>query len=185
MRRRSEGFAVRHDFAAELTIEGGRRVQNGTSNYARISGAGHMLAPIGGTRILARVQFGLATSALPPHRAFVLGGRGTLLGDQFREWGGRRLALVHVEWRTPVPFLRLAAGPARTPGTITLAPYAAAGWTDDMTPLTPWRVTPGTRATVGLAAEWLGVFRVEAGYGLQSHNAHVAFDVARDFWDIL
>jgi len=54
-----------------------------------------------------------------------------------------------------------------------------------MTPLTPWRVTPGTRATVGLAAEWLGVFRVEAGYGLQSHNAHVAFDVARDFWDIL
>src|SRR3989441_6269168 len=104
-----------------------------------------MLAPIGGTRILARVQFGLATSALPPHRAFVLGGRGTLLGDQFREWGGRRLALVHVEWRTPVPFLRLAAGPARTPGTITLAPYAAAGWTDDMTPLTPWRVTPGPR----------------------------------------
>ena len=93
--------------------------------------------------------------------------------------------LVHVEWRTPVPFLRLAAGPARTPGTITLAPYAAAGWTDDAIPLTPWRVTPGTRTTVGLGAEWLGVFRVEAGYGLQSHNAHVAFDVARDFWDIL
>src|SRR3989442_13660852 len=87
LRRRSEGFAVRHDFAAELTIEGGRRVQNGTSNYARVSGAGHLLAPIGGTRVLSRVQFVLATSALPPHRAFVLGGRGTLLGDPFREWG--------------------------------------------------------------------------------------------------
>jgi len=185
LRRRSEGFAVRHDFAAELTVEGGGRVQNGTSNYARISGAGHVLAPIGGSRILARFQFGLATSALPAHRAFVLGGRGTLLGDPFRDWGGRRLALVHVEWRTAVPFLRLAPGPARTPGTITLAPYAAAGWTDDAIPLTPWRVTPGTRITVGLGVEWLGVFRVEAGYGLQSHNAHVAFDVARDFWDIL
>ncbi len=191
LHRRSEGFAVRHDFAGELTVEGGRRVQNGTSNYARISGVGHILAPIGGSRILARVQFGLATAAVPPHRAFVVGGRGTLLGDRFREWGGRRLALVHVEWRTPVPFLRLAAGPARTPGTITLAPYAAAGWADDAisptpsTPSTPWRVTPGTRTTVGLGVEWLGVFRVEAGYGLQSHNAHVAFDVARDFWDIL
>ena len=185
LRRRSEGFAVRHDFAAELAIESGRRVRNGTSNYARISGTGHILAPIGGSRILARVQFGLATAALPPHRAFVLGGRGTLLGDQFREWGGRRLALVHVEWRTPVPFLRLAAGPARTPGTITVAPYAAAGWTDDAIPLTPWRVTPGTRTTVGMGAEWLGVFRLEAGYGLQSHHAHVAFDVTRDFWDIL
>jgi len=29
------------------------------------------------------------------------------------------------------------------------------------------------------------VFRLEAGYGVQSRNLHVTFDVTRDFWDIL
>ncbi len=135
--------------------------------------------------LLTRVQLGGASRDLPPHRAFVLGGRGTLLGDAFRDWGGRRAALLHVEWRTPVPFIRLNAGPARTPGTITLAPYAAWGWAAEPIALTPWRATPGTRMTVGLGAEWLGVLRLEAGYGVQSRHVQVAFDITRDFWDIL
>ena len=180
LRRRSEGFAVRRDVAGETTLEFGER-------YTRLSGTAHLLVPIGAgaSRLLTRVQFGLATRNLPPHRAFVLGGRGTLLGDGFRDWGGRRAALVHIEWRTPVPFIRLSAGPARTPGTITLAPYAAWGWTAEPVALTPWRAAPGTRVTLGLGAEWLGLVRWEAGYGLQTHQLHVAFDVARDFWDIL
>jgi hypothetical protein len=180
VRRRSEGFAVRRDVAGEATLEFGER-------YTRLSGTAHWLVPIGAgaSRLLARVQFGLATRNLPPHRAFVLGGRGTLLGDSFRDWGGRRAALLHIEWRTPVPFVRMSAGPARTPGTITLAPYIAGGWTAEPIALTPWRPTPGTRVTLGLGAEWLGLLRLEAGYGLQTHDFHVAFDVARDFWDIL
>ena len=180
LRRRSEGFAVRRDVAGETTLEFGER-------YTRLSGTAHLLVPIGAgaSRLLTRVQFGLATRNLSPHRAFVLGGRGTLLGDGFRDWGGRRAALVHIEWRTPVPFIRLSAGPARTPGTITLAPYAAWGWTAEPVALTPWRAAPGTRVTLGLGAEWLGLLRWEAGYGLQTHQLHVAFDVARDFWDIL
>ena len=180
LRRRSEGFAVRRDVAGETTLEFGER-------YTRVSGAAHWLVPLGAgaSRLLTRVQFGVATRYLPPHRAFVLGGRGTLLGDEFREWGGRRAALVHFEWRTPVPFIRLSAGPARTPGTITLAPYAALGWTDQAIALTPWRATPGTRVTLGLGAEWLGLLRLEAGYGVQTRQLHVAFDVTRDFWDIL
>jgi hemolysin activation/secretion protein len=180
LRRRSEGFAVRRDVAGEATLEFGDR-------YTRLSGTAHWLLPLGAgaSRFLTRVQFGLATRNLPPHRAFVLGGRGSLLGDEFRDWGGRRAALVHLEWRTPVPFLRLSAGPARTPGTITLAPYAAGGWTTEPIALTPWRVTPGTRVTVGLGAEWLGLLRLEAGYGVQTRRIHVAFDVTRDFWDIL
>src|SRR5258706_201045 len=131
------------------------------------------------------VQRGGASRDVPPHRAFVLGGRGTLLGDAFRDWGGRRAALLHVEWRMPVPFIRLNAGPARTPGTITLAPYTAWGSAAEPIALTPWRATPGTRMTVGLAAEWLGVLRLEAGYGVQSRHLHIAFDITRDFWDIL
>ncbi len=180
IRRRSEGFAVRRDVAGEATAEIGEQ-------YTRVSGTAHWLVPVGSgpTRLLTRVQFGLATRDLPPHRTFVLGGRGTLLGDAFREWGGRRVALVHLEWRTPVPFLQLRAGPARTPGSLTLAPYSAFGWTGEPLPITPWRGTPGTRVTLGLGAEWLGLFRLEAGYGVQSRQLHVAFDVTRDFWDIL
>jgi hypothetical protein len=184
LRRRSEGFAVRRDVAAELTLEAGG---NGSTNYARLSGSGHVLLPVGSNHFLARTEFGVGTAHLPPHRAFVLGGRSTLLGDDFREWGGRAAALIHLEWRMPVPFISLAVGPGRSPGTITLAPYVAVGWADGNIDAisTPWAVTPGTRMTLGLGAEWLGVFRVEAGYGVQSHNMRVAFDVTRDFWPIL
>jgi len=186
LRRRSEGFAVRRDLAAEVSFETGRR--DGGSQYVRVAAAGHLLVPAGGSRVLVRLQGGVADDGLPPHRAFVLGGRGTLLGDDFREWGGRRAALVHVEIRAPVPFVRMAAGPyARTPGTITLAPYAAAGWIDQPIAGTPWQATPGSgpRVTLGLGLEWLGVFRLDVGYGVQRHRANVAFDVTRDFWDIL
>ncbi|HYX81191.1 MAG TPA: hypothetical protein VE714_02285, partial [Gemmatimonadales bacterium] len=178
VRRRSQGFAVRRDVAGEATAEVG-------GHFGRFSGVGHLLVPLGTSRLLTRIQVGIGTRDLPRHRAFVLGGRGTLLGDGFREWCGRRVALVHVEWRTSIPFLRLRAGPARTPGTITLAPYVASGWADEPLLLSPWRVTAGTRITLGLAAEWLGVFRLEAGYGVQSRRMRVAFDVTRDFWDIL
>ena len=181
LRRRSEGFAVRRDAAGEFSVEFGDR-------YARLSADGHILVPLSARgRLLARVQLGWGSAQLPAHRAFVLGGRGTLLGDEFREWGGRRMALAHVEWRTPVPFLSVHAGPARTPGSIVLAPYVAAGWSSDSIPFAPWRATPRgeRRVTLGLAAEWLGVFRIEAGYGAQSRRLHVAFDVTRDFWDIL
>ncbi|HET9387436.1 MAG TPA: hypothetical protein VFO67_20035 [Gemmatimonadales bacterium] len=180
VRRRSEGFAVRRDIAGEISAEIG-------SAYARFAGVGHLLVPLGAgsTRLLTRVQVGVGSDELPPHRAFVMGGRGTLLGDAFREWGGRRAALLHLELRTVVPFVRLPAGPARTPGNITLAPYVALGSTDEPFPQMPWKTTPGTRVTLGLGAEWLGLFRIEAGYGMQSRQVRVAFDVTRDFWDIL
>jgi len=45
--------------------------------------------------------------------------------------------------------------------------------------------TPGIRVTAGLAAEWLGVFRFEAGYGAETHQVRFAVDLTRDLWDIL
>ena len=182
--RAGEGFAVRRDRAYDITLEGGR--VDGGATYLRVAMTGQLLAPLGATRLLARAQGGIASASLPAHRAFVLGGRGTLLGDDFREWGGRRAALLHLEWRLPAPFPSLSLGSvARTPASITLAPYAAAGWTDRPVAATPWRASGVVRVTAGLGLEWLGVFRFDAGYGLQSHEAHFAFDVTRDFWRIL
>lgn len=183
LRRASEGFAVRRDRFFDLLLEGGRR-DDGVS-YLRLAGAAHVLVPLGASRVLARVQGGVASHDLPVHRTFVLGGRGTLLGDDFRAWGGRASALVHVEWRVSAPFPSMSFGLARTPASITLAPYVAAGWAERPVAATPWHATPGVRVTTGVAVEWLGVFRIEAGYGLQSRRAHVAFDVTRDFWSVL
>ncbi|MGH7699925.1 MAG: hypothetical protein ACREMJ_05345, partial [Gemmatimonadales bacterium] len=184
VRRRSGGFAVRRDLYVDLAVEVGRL--DGGADYARASAAGHVLLPAGGTRILVRAQGGVASADVPPHRAFVLGGRGTLLGDGFRDWGGRRAAVIHAEWRVPVRGLAIGIGPyAELPAAITLAPYIAAGWADRPVLGTPWTATPGTRVTVGLGVECLGLLRVEAGLGLQSRRTRFAVDVARDFWDIL
>jgi hypothetical protein len=96
------------------------------------------------------------------------------------------MALLHLEWRVPVPFLSIGVGPyARTPRTLTVAPYVALGSADRTVAGTPWVPTPGLRATLGLALEWLGVFRCEAGLGTATHQVGLACDVARDFWAIL
>ena len=184
LQRKSEGFAVRRDLHVETVLEGGR--QDGGATYLRFWGAGHVLFPAGATRLLVRAQGGVASSDLPAHRAFVLGGRGTLLGEPFRHWGGARMGLLHLEWRVPVPFLSIAVGSyARTPRTLTLAPYVALGWAARPVPGTPWAATPDTRVTIGLGWEWLGVFRWEVGFGTATHRLGVAFDVTRDFWGIL
>jgi hypothetical protein len=186
VRRRSEGFAVRRDLHVEVALEGGRLDGAAGATYLRAAAAGHVLVPAGDTRLLLRLQGGAASANLPRHRAFVLGGRATLLGDDFRAWGGRRAALAHLEWRVPVTAFRLGVGSgASIPGTVTLAPYAAAGWTDAPVAATPWRATPGARVTLGLGIEWLGVFRFETGYSVERRSVRCSFDVTRDFWGIL
>ena len=172
------------DVSGGLELEGGRR--DGGTTYGRATATAELLVPFGVTRALVRLQGGIATDSLPAHRSFVLGGRGTLLGDDFRAWGGTRMALVHFEWRVPVPFISFALGAGtRTPSSLILAPYVAAGWADHQVPGTPWRPTPGTRVTIGAAAEWLGLFRFEAGYSVQAQQVRFAVDVTRDLWGIL
>ena len=63
LRRKSEGFAVRRDVHAELVFEAG--APDGGTTYARVAGEGHLLLPLGGTRVLLRAQGGTSTAALP------------------------------------------------------------------------------------------------------------------------
>jgi hypothetical protein len=184
VRRSGEGLAVRSDFSLDIAAELGW--PEGGSSYARARAAARALVPLGGTRLLVRAHGGIGTRALPPHRAFVLGGRGTLPGDAFRSWGGRRALLGHVEWRIPLPAPSFSIGPqVRVPVAVTLAPFIAAGWTSEQVANTPWRATPGARITAGLAVECFGLLRFEIGTGLQSRRARFVFDLTRDFWDML
>jgi hypothetical protein len=183
-RRGGSGFAVRRDAAVRIAVEVGRA--EGRDPYARLDVSGHVLLAVGGTRVLARVQGGIGGRDLPAHRSFAIGGRGTLVGDGFRQWGGTRAAVVHVEWRLPTRLPALPLGPyARSPGGVTVAPFAAAGWAGGPVAEVPWRPVSGTRLTVGLGLEWLGLLRFDAGYGVESRRIRFAFDVTRDFWDVL
>ena len=184
LRRQSGGFAVRRDWNADARVEVG--VADGADPYVRVAVTGQALLPIGKTRLLLRGDAGAATAQLPAHRAFVMGGRATLLGEDFRRFGGREAALAHVEWRVPVHGLALGVGSyARVPTTLTVAPFVAAGWTSRPVAGTPWIATPRVRTTLGLALEWLGLIRLEAGYGTETRDVHVSFDLTRDFWPIL
>jgi hypothetical protein len=191
VRRKSEGFAVRRDLFLDLTVEGGWIEGEGArgkgEGYGRVAVAGHLLVPLGPTRLLVRAEAGAGSAALPRHRTFVLGGRGTLLGDSFRAWGGRRAALGHLEWRVPVRAFSIGVGQyARIPASVTIAPFVAAGWAGAPPADTPWwRETPRPRVTAGLALECFGAVRIEAGAGLQSRQVVASLDLMRDFWDIL
>ncbi len=81
---------------------------------------------------MARASAGAATRDLPAYRAFVLGGRGTLLGEGFRAYGGRETAWGSLDLRLPVGVPEVPLGSfAGTGRTLTLIPFVAAGWVGD------------------------------------------------------
>ena len=183
LERASGGIAVERDFQGRLALEAGE----GAGEYLRATADGRWLTGAGPGRLLGRLHLGAGTARLPAYRSFVLGGRGTLLGEPFRAYGGKSMALVHAEWRVEVPVPALALGSfAGTGRSLTLAPFLAAGWTDRPLPGLPWRGTDGIRPVAGLAAEWLmGLLRFEVGVGLRTGDLGFSVDVNRDWWGIL
>jgi len=137
--------------------------------------------------LLVRAAAGAATEELPRHRAFVLGGRGTILGEPFRAMGGSRMAWLSAEWqqRIGVPELRLGSF-AGTGSTATLAPNVAVGWTGGRVPGFFAAPSAGPEVSLGLGLACLhGLLRIDAGYGVRSRRVAFAVDVSRDFWEIL
>ncbi len=183
LERASGGMAVERDFQGRLALEAGE----GDGEYLRAAAEWRWLTGAGPGQLLTRFYLGAGTSRLPAYRSFVLGGRGTLLGEPFRAFGGRTMALGHAEWRFQVPVPSLALGSfAGTGRHLTLAPFLAAGWADRQLVGLPWGETDGIRPVAGLAAEWLmGLLRVEVGVGLRSGDIGISVDVNRDWWGIL
>ena len=182
--RRTPSFASAEDLSGRVEVEGGL----GPADYVRAFGELRWQRPLGpGASLLVRAAAGGGTARLPRHRGFVLGGRGTLLGEPFRAFGGTRMAWLSAEWRQQVriPELRLGSfagtGPAAT-----LAPNVAVGWTGGRIAGFVGAPTSGPEVAIGLGAAWLhGLLRLDAGYGVRSRRFAFAVDVSRDFWDIL
>jgi hypothetical protein len=183
LERASGGIAVRRDLQGRLFLEAGE----GASDYLRATVEGRWLVSLGASELLSRVYVGVGTDGLPPHRSFVMGGRGTLLGEPFRAYGGRTAALAHVEWRFEVPFPAVRLGSFVSTGNrMTVAPFLAVGYAGRPITGLPWAGTGGVRPVAGLALEWfMRLIRVEGGIGLRDGHFGVTVDLNRDWWGLL
>jgi hypothetical protein len=183
LERSSGGIAVRRALQGRLALEAGE----GAGEYLRATAEGRWVGTAGPGQLLSRVYLGAGTARLPAYRSFVLGGRGTLLGEPFRAYGGRTAALAHLEWRFEVPFPAIPMGSfASTGRRLTVAPFLAAGWAGRPLGGLPWGATDGVRPVAGIAVEWLmRLIRLEAGVGLRDGGLGFSVDVNRDWWGIL
>ena len=137
--------------------------------------------------MITRAWVGWGTEGLPAHRGFVVGGRGTLVGESFRAWGGRRVAFAAVEGRIPVPFFAIPMGARVSTGDrIFVIPFVAAGWTGGGIANDVGSPSDGIRPVVGAAFEWFhSLLRVDFAMSLRDERFGVVFDVSRDLWPIL
>jgi hypothetical protein len=171
------------DLRGSLALEAGE----GPTNYVRAAATARWLRPIGGSQLLVRASGGVASEGVPAYRAFALGGRGTLVGEPYRAFGGRRSLLAHLEWRLNAPAPAIPLGSfASTGNTMVLAPFAAVGWTGGSVDGGVGGATDGARPVVGLAAElFMRLIRVEAGVALETGEVGVTVDIGRDWWGAL
>jgi hypothetical protein len=183
LERASGGIAERGDLQGRLSLEGGE----GPRDYARATLEGRWLTTVGGHELVSRLYLGAGTDGLPPHRSFAIGGRGTLVGEPFRAYGGREVALGQLEWRFTVPVPPIPLGSfASTGRTMTVAPFLAAGVSGRPIGGLPWAATDGVRPVAGVALEWfMRLIRVEAGVGLRDGDFGLTLDVNRDWWGLL
>jgi hypothetical protein len=182
--KRSAVLALRGGLSGALVVEGG---VGSDLRYVRIRGQGRAHLTVGETQLVTRGWAGWGSESLPPHRSFVLGGRGTLVGEPFRAWGGRYAAFGTIEWQLPVPFPEIPLGAFVSTGRrVVVAPFFGLGWAGGAYADLPWGATDGVRPVVGVGIEWFHrFFRADVGVGLRDGEVSLVIDVTQDLWDIL
>ncbi|HVX88025.1 MAG TPA: hypothetical protein VG940_03785, partial [Gemmatimonadales bacterium] len=159
----------------------------GGVTWHRFTAAYQYGAKFGGTELRFRGYEGLSSGGTPAWRTFVLGGRGTLIGEGFRRWGGQEVHWGQVEWRIPVPAPAIPLGDFANSGhRAILAPFFAAGTTGSPVNGMPWTASHTGRSSAGVALElFYELIRIEAGASLQTGKWGVTFDVGRAWWGLL
>jgi hypothetical protein len=180
---RAESLERTRGVSAALQLEGGQ----GDRDYARAAAQIGWLVPAGFGALALRAEAGAGTAGLPGYRSFALGGWGTLLGEPFRAWGGRRMLLASLEYRFDLPFPAIPLGAfASTGDRITVAPFLSAGWAGGPMAAVPWRPSRELRPVAGLALEWFHhLIRAEAGVSLRTGALGVSVDFSREWWEVL
>lgn len=184
LRRQASSFAMVREFTGRAELEAAAL---GAARYARGYAEGRWQIPAGQGWVVLRGSAGAATRDLPTHRAFVLGGRGTLVGEGFRALSGRLAVWVSADLRLPVGVPEIPLGSlAGTGRTATLVPFVAAGWTGGAVAGAPGAPARGIRPVVGLGLEWPhDLLRIDVGVSPRTGSVGLAVDVSRAFWDIL
>jgi hypothetical protein len=184
LRRQASSFAMVREFSGRAEVEA---AAFGAARYGRVYAEGRWHVPLATGWLVLRGGAGLATRDLPSHRVFVLGGRGTLVGEGFRSLAGRQAAWLSADVRLPARVPEIPLGSlAGTGPTATLVPFVAAGWAGGFVAGAPGLPSRGVRPVVGLGVEWpLNLLRVDVGVSPRTGRVGVAVDVSRDFWDIL
>jgi hypothetical protein len=155
--------------------------------FARLLVSFDEVRNLGPMEIRSSGWLGLATNHLPAHRTFVLGGWGTLIGESFRSWGGRKAAFGHLELGRKLPFPGVAvSGSVATGAGIYAAPFVSVGWTRDPPAGYPWLPTGRLRGVVGVALEPLGgLVRIMLGRNLSEKSFGITVDITRELWGVL
>ncbi len=184
LRRQASSFAMVREFTGRAELEAAGL---GAARYVRGYAEGRWQVPAGAGWLVLRASAGAATRDLPAHRAFVLGGRGTLVGEGFRALSGRQAAWLSADLRIPAGVPEIPLGSlAGTGRSATLVPFIAAGWTGGGVAGAPGAPARGVRPVVGLGLEWPhDLLRIDVGVSPRTGTVGVAVDVSRAFWDIL
>lgn len=190
----ARGAVDRSDLKAQLGLEAGAGARGGATGYFRASFRSDGRVPILLGHLRLRTVAGLASNNLPKARSFTIGGRGTLPGEAFRAYGGRRIFAAQAEWRIPVPVPAIGLGPFATTGNrAILAPLFGIGWAGGAIEDLPWGASDGPRPVFGVAAEFLqGLIRIEAArrtrfFPGEERTKFLLFtiDVSPEWWPIL
>jgi len=93
-----------------LSLEFGLPVLGGEFSFQKYFAEYIQYFPLGGSHIAARAQVGLGSGFIPFQEWYVVGGPTTLRGAQSGQFRGTSMALLNVEYRTPLggiaPFLK-------------------------------------------------------------------------------
>ena len=160
----------------------------GVGGFGRLEASGRWTAPAGGGTFDLLASAGAGTRNLPRRRSFVVGGPGTLPGESFRGFGGRRAVLVTADWLVGVQGLSIPLGPfGKTAPRMMVGPMLGVGVAGGPIGEVPWSASGGLRPVAGVAVEGFErMLRLEVGRGLRAGAGwSVSVDFTRQWWPII
>lgn len=178
------------EMATHLDVAGIRRTRgSGTprGDFLRPSLMLDLQKPIGDTRFVWHtVAAGVFShDPVPAQHLVYFGGPTTGPGYDFHEFVGRGGLSQRIEYRFLAPFVPIPLGRfGRTPGTVTLAPFATAVLVDRSASFKGTR--QGWYPALGLGALTVfDVLRFDVARGLRQGRWTFSVDVGKDFWSVL